>query len=71
MTFRSADTNKDYKSGYLFLDDLVGVGEPIPEEVLKSMPSVKGKVISGTLETFNIKDFERVTGGLKDVRILQ
>ena len=65
------DMNKDYKSGYLFVDDLVGIGEPIPEELLKTMPSIKGKVSSGILVKANIKDFERVAGGLKDVRILR
>ena len=59
------DTDKDYKNRYLFVDDLFGVGEPIPEELLKSMPPIKGKVISGTFGIFNIKDFERIAGGLK------
>lgn len=36
-------------------------------ETLKTMPPTKGKVISGTLGTFNIKDFDRIAGGLKDV----
>lgn len=67
MIFRSANTDKDYKSGYLFVDDLIGVGEPIPEELLKTMPPTKGKVISGTFGTFNIKDFDRIVGRLKDV----
>lgn len=61
------DTDKDYKNRYLFVDDLIEIGEPIPEEILKSMPPIKVKVISGTLGTFNIKDFGRITGGLKDV----
>lgn len=67
MIFRSVDTNKDYKGSYLFIDDLVGVGEPIPEELLESMPPIKGKTSSGTFGTFNVKDFERNAGGLKDV----
>lgn len=61
------DVNKEYKNGYLLVDDLVGVGEPIPEGLLKSMPPIKGKVSIGILVKANIKDFERVTGGLKDV----
>lgn len=61
------DVNKEYKSGYLFVDDLAGAGKPIPEELLKSMPPIKGKVSSGILVKANIKDFERIAGKLKDV----
>lgn len=67
MAFRNMDMDKETKGDYLFVDDLVGVGEPIPEELLKSMQSRKGKVSSGILVKANIKDFEKITGRLKDV----
>lgn len=67
MIFRNINMDMDYKGGYLLVDDIVEESEPIPEEILKSMPLIKGKTVSGTIGTFNIKDFERIAGGLKDV----
>lgn len=54
---------------YLFVDDMLDINEkPISKESLKKYPiPQKGKVISGTFGLFNIKDFENVSGGLKDV----
>lgn len=54
---------------YLFVDDMLDINEkPIPKELLENMPMTqRGKVISGTFKTFNIKEFEKVEGGLKDV----
>ena len=68
MIFRNKDI-KPEKSGCLICDDLINIGsKPIPKELLENMPiPQRGKVISGTFETFNIKEFEKVLGGLKDV----
>lgn len=57
------------RSNYLFIDDMLNINEkPIPKEPLEKYPvPQKGKVISGTFGVFNIKDFERVSGRLKDV----
>lgn len=54
---------------YLFVDDMLDINEkPISKESLEKYPiPQKGKVISGTFGVFNIKDFERATGRLKDV----
>lgn len=67
MIFRNINMDRDYKGGYLLVDDIVEGNEPIPIEILKSISPTKGKTISGTLGTFNIKDFEGITGRLKDV----
>lgn len=68
MIFRNKDIEPE-KSGYLICDDLLNAGmEPIAKELLENMPAPqRGRVISGTFETFNIKEFEKVAGGLKDV----
>lgn len=68
MTFRNKDI-KPEKSGCLICDDLLNIAlEPIPKELLENMKiPQRGKVISGTFGTFNIKEFEKVAGGLKDV----
>lgn len=68
MIFRNKDI-KPEKSGCLICDDLLNADlELIAKEHLESMPAPqRGKVISGTFETFNIKEFEKVAGGLKDV----
>lgn len=58
--------NKDNKNNYLFVDDLAGINDPILEEILKSVPPPKGKIACGMRGTFNIKDFERIAGGLND-----
>lgn len=63
------DCNMGSKNNYLFVDDMININEkPISKEFLesKSIPQ-KGKVISGTFGVFNIKEFERVAGRLKDV----
>lgn len=54
------------KNGYLFVDDILDTGtEVISKELLEKYPiPQRGKIIIGT---FNIKDFERVSGRLKDV----
>lgn len=54
---------------YLFVDDMLDINEkPILKESLEKYPLLrKGKVISGTFGVFNIKDFERISGGLKYV----
>lgn len=54
---------------YLFVDDMLDINEkPIQKELLEKYPiPQKGKVISGTFGVFNIKDFERTAGRLKDV----
>lgn len=59
--------DKDNKNNYLFVDDMAKINDPIPEEILKSMPPSKGKIVYGMRGTFNTKDFERIIGGLKDV----
>lgn len=64
--------NKDIepeKSGCLICDDLLNIGlEPIPKEFLENMSvPQRGKVIGGTFGTFSIKEFEKISGGLKDV----
>jgi hypothetical protein len=68
MIFRNKEI-KPEKSGCLICDDLLDIGlEPIAKELLENMPvPQRGKVISGTFETFNIKELEKVAGGLKDV----
>lgn len=68
MIFRNKDI-KPEKSDCSICDDLLNIGlEPIAKEFLENMPDPqRGKVISGTFETFSIKEFEKVAGGLKDV----
>lgn len=68
MIFRNKDI-KPEKSGCLICDDLLNIGlEPIPKQLLENMPAPqRGKVISGTLGTFSIKGFEKISGGLSDV----
>ena len=68
MIFRNKDTEPE-KSGCMICDDLLDIGlEPIPKELLENMPAQqKGSVISGIFGTFSIKEFEKVSGGLKDV----
>lgn len=68
MIFGNKDI-KPEKSSCSICDDLLNIGlEPIPKELLENMPDPqRGKVIGGTFETFNIKEFEKVAGGLKDV----
>lgn len=67
MIFRNINMDRDYKGGYLFVDDIVEENELIPMEILKSISPTKRKTISGTLGTFSIKDFEGIAGRLKDV----
>lgn len=56
------------KDGYLLVDDGSTVDcELTLEELIAQMPTPKEKVVNGTFEIFNIKDFEKVAGGLKDV----
>lgn len=57
------------ENNYLFVDDMLDINEkPIAKEHLENMPvPQRGKVIRGKFGTFNIKDFERITGRLKDV----
>lgn len=71
MIFSNKDI-KPEKTGCLICDDLLNTDtEPIPKELLENMPvPQRGKVISGTFGTFSIKEFEKISGGLKDVRIL-
>lgn len=59
MIFRNKDI-KPEKSGCLICDDLINTDEkPIPKELLENMQIPQsGKVISGTLGTFRIKDLE-------------
>ncbi len=68
MIFRNKDIEPE-KAGYLICDDLLNADlELIAKELLENMPiPQKGKVISGTFGTFNIKEFEKISGGLKDV----
>lgn len=68
MIFRNKDIEPE-KSGYLICDDLINIGsKPIPKELLENVPvPQRGKVISGTFGTFSIKEFEKISGGLKDV----
>lgn len=68
MIFRSEDI-KPEKYGCLVCDDMFETEEkPIAKELLENMPiSQRGKVISGTFGTFNIKEFERIAIGIKDV----
>ena len=56
-------------NNYLFVDDMLDINEkPIPKESLENVPvPQRGKVISGTFGTFSIKEFEKISGGLKDV----
>lgn len=60
------------QNGYLFTDDLQSpVSDFVSEQFMKQMlainPKKRGKVISGTLGIFNIKEFERIARGLNDV----
>lgn len=60
------------QNGYLFMEDLQSpVSDFVSEQFIKQMlaikPKKRGKVISGTFGTFNIKEFERSARGLKDV----
>lgn len=68
MIFRNKEVKAE-KSGCLICDDLLNAGmEPIAKELLENMPvPQRGKVISGTFGTFSIKEFEKISGGLKDV----
>ena len=68
MIFRNKDIEPE-KSGCLICDDILNTDtKPIPKELLENMPiPQRGKVFSGTFETFNIKEFEKVAGGLSDV----
>lgn len=68
MIFRNKDIEPE-KSGCLICDDLLNIGlEPIAKEFLENMPAPQGgKVISGTIGTFSIKEIEKISGGLKDV----
>lgn len=68
MIFRNKDI-KPEKFGCLICDGLLDMGlEPAPKELLENMQiPQRGKIINGTFETFNIKEFEKVAGGLKDV----
>lgn len=68
MIFRNKDIEPE-KSGCLVCDDLFDINEkPISKESLENFPvPQKGKVISGTLGTFSIKDME----DCKDVYMLQ
>lgn len=59
------------KAKYLFTDDLQSpVSDFVSEQFAKQILSIKpkkGKVISGTLGLFNIKDFDKIEGGIVDV----
>lgn len=68
MIFRNKDI-KPEKSGCLICDDLLNTDmKPIAKELLENVPvPQRGKVISGTFGTFSIKEFEKISGGLKDV----
>lgn len=57
------------KNGYLFVDDILETDTKlVTKEFLEKYPiPQKGKLISGTFGTFNIKDFERIVGRLKYV----
>lgn len=60
------------QNGYIFTDELKSpVSDFVSEQFMKQMlaikPKKRGKVISGILGIFNIMDFERIAGGLKDV----
>lgn len=68
MIFRNKDI-KPEKSGCLICDDLINSdSEPIEKEYLENMKiPQRGKVISGTFGTFSINEFEKISGGLKDV----
>lgn len=65
MIFRNLSVEN--KSSGLFVDDILEtVSKTMPKEILERMPMPeKGKVIHGTLGTFNIKDFEKMTEMLK------
>lgn len=68
MIFRNKDIEPE-KSGYLICDDLINIGsKPIPKELLENMSvPQRGKVFSVTFGRFNAKEFEKISGGLKDV----
>lgn len=68
MIFRNKDIELE-KSGCLVCDDLIDINEkPISKELLENLPILqRGNVISGTLGTFNINEFEKIVGGLKYV----
>lgn len=54
--------------GYLFLDDIKSPESynTLERDFVTAMPiERKGKTISGTFGTFNIKDFWMIAGGLK------
>lgn len=56
-------------NNYLFIDDMLDINEkPMSKEFFEkyTIPQ-KGKIIGGTFGIFDIKDFERIAGGLKDV----
>lgn len=46
------------ENNYLLVDDEKGTGQLIPDKILNSIPPIKGKVKTGTLGTFNIKDYK-------------
>ena len=71
MIFRNKDI-KPEKSGCLICDDLLNADtEPMEKESLEKIPiPQRGKAISGTLGMFNIKEFEKIEGELKDVQVL-
>lgn len=56
MIFRNTDMDRNYKIVYLFVDDMAYENKTVPDEILESIFLGKGKVIRGTLGTFNIKD---------------
>ncbi len=68
MIFRNKDIEPE-KFGCLICDDLIDTDlEPIAKELLENMSvPQRGKVIGGTFGTFSIKEFEKISGGLKDV----
>lgn len=44
------------ENNYLLVDDGKGTGQLIPDKILNNVPQIKGKVKTGTLGKFNIKD---------------
>ena len=67
MIFKNIDMDRNYKNRYLFVDDMSDENKSVPDEILESILPEKGKVIIGTIGTFNIKNFEGIAGRLKDV----
>ncbi len=59
----------EIKNNYLYVNDILDTDEkPIPKELLENMPiPQRGKVFSVTFGRFNSKEFEKISGGLKDV----